>query len=181
MPLQHIANQILTLADRHASTPVLVTPPYLSFRKNFFVELSRELATHTDRDLRIEWYRNLPGVRTIFSDQFAAWHVKSVNRLLRRMHPTQTQPPHELAPRSILKQALAAFESRVTLPAASSKPMPAATRSCTLQITAAITRPGGKNRDLVVGISDIHQKLPDWATAIWLGTSEEEVKRWQAA
>ena len=36
MPLQQIAHQIITLADRRASTPVLVTPPYLSFRRAVF-------------------------------------------------------------------------------------------------------------------------------------------------
>ncbi|MGI9446002.1 MAG: hypothetical protein ACR2N1_26280 [Rubripirellula sp.] len=181
MPLQQIAHQIITLADRRASTPVLVTPPYLSFRRQFFVELSRELATHTDRDLRIDWYRNLPGVRTLVSDQIAAWHVKSVNRLLDRMTAAKAKKLRKAAILSVSEELNAESDSTVTRQSARHQQTAEDTQIATVQITAAIARPGGKNRDLVIGLSDVRQKLPDWTTAIWLGTSEEEVKRWHAA
>lgn len=181
MPLPQIAHQIITLADRRASTPVLVTPPYLSFRKQFFVELSRELAAHTDRDLRIDWYRNLPGVRTLVSDQIAAWHVKSVNRSLGRMTAAKLRHLRKADKLCVSEDPTAASNSTVTRQSARQQRSADDTQIATMQITAAIARPGGKSRDLVIGLSDIRQKLPDWTTAIWLGTSEEEVQRWHAA
>lgn len=181
MPLQNIANQILTLADRRASTPVLVTPPYLSFRKHFFVELSWELASRTDRNLRIDWYRNLPGVRTILSDQLAAWHVKSLNRLLARRDRTAAKLPLTSDEQTSRAAPLSTIDSSAPQHPGYNQHLKMPTSSCTVQITAAIARPGGKNRDLVIGLSDVRQKLPDWTTAIWLGTTQEEVKRWQAA
>ena len=181
MPLQQIAHQIITLADRRASTPVLVTPPYLSFRKQFFVELSRELASHTERDLRIDWYRNLPGVKTIVSDQIAAWHVKSVNRLLGRMTAAKAKHLQTADGITTSENLLANSESNATRQPAQHREITEHTQIATVQITAAIARPGGKSRDLVIGLSDVRQKLPEWTTAIWLGTSEEEVKRWHAA
>lgn len=181
MPLQQIAHQILTLADRRASTPVLVTPPYLSFRKQFFVELSREIANHTERDVRVDWYRGLPGVRTILTDQIASWHVKSVNRLLRRVSAGKDAQPNQELGSHPQTDSLVLPESTVYPNPASNRRPAARPQIATVQITAAIARPGGKSRDLVIGLSDVRQRLPDWTTAIWLGTSAKEVKRWQAA
>ena len=181
MPLQQIARQIITLADTCASTPVLVTPSYLSFRREFFFELSRELAAHTDRDLRIDWYRDLPGVRTIISDQLAAWHVKSVNRLLSRTPSTNGNQTQEAAIRKNTAQQTAASNPTAKRHRELHMPAAAHPQKATLQITARIARPGGKGRDLVIGLSDVRQKLPEWTTAIWLGTSKEELKRWNAA
>ncbi len=181
MPLQQIAYQIITLADKRGSTPVLVTPPYLSFRKQFFVELSRELAAHTDRDLRIDWYRNLPGVRTIISDQLAAWHVKSVNRLLERMSIAKANQLARPASNTLSDKRMVPAETTAASPQAHNQDGSDRTQTATVQITAAIARPGGKTRDLVVGLSDVRQCLPEWTTAIRLGASREEIERWQAA
>jgi hypothetical protein len=181
MPLQQIAHQILTLADRRASTPVLVTPPYLSFRKQFFVELTREIANHTERDLRVDWYRGLPGVRTILTDQLASWHVKSVNRLLRRVSAGKAKQPTQGLGNQQPMDSLVLPESTGYQNPASDRRPTARPQIATIQITAAIARPGGKSRDLVIGLSDVRQRLPDWTTAIWLGTSAQEVKHWQAA
>ncbi|MGI9469449.1 MAG: hypothetical protein ACR2OA_20175 [Rubripirellula sp.] len=181
MPLQQIAHQIITLADRRASTPVLVTPPYLSFRKQFFAELSRELADHTERDLRIDWYRNLPSVRTILSDQLAAWHVKSVNRLLSHMTVSKARQAHKTATNSTPAESAGTTDINVSRQPALDQPRALLTQHATVQITATIARPGGQGRDLVIGLSDARQKLPNWTTAIWLGTSAQEVERWQAA
>ena len=181
MPLQQIAHQIITLADRRASTPVLVTPPYLSFRKQFFIELARELTAHTERDLRIDWYRDLPGVRTIISDHLAAWQVKSVNRVLARLSTANEHQFLKAEGSNHSSQATGPSDSNAVRQSTHHERAAAPTQMATLQITAAIARPGGKTRDLVIGLSDIRQKLPDWTTAIWLGTSQEEVKRWHAA
>lgn len=185
MPLQQIAHQIITLADRRASTPVLVTPPYLSFRQQFFVELSLEISTHTDRRIRIDWYRGLPSLRTIISDQMAAWHVKSVNRMLKKRPPIQADAESGLAldlnagSKEIHPSYSGSSDARHAETKTGAKVGPNAI--ATVQITASIARPGGKNRDLVIGLSDARQKLPNWTTAIWLGTSQAEIKAWNAA
>ena len=179
MPLQQIAQQIITLADRRASTPVLVTPPYLSFRQQFYLELTQELGRHTSRTVRIDWYRGLPGLRTLISDQLAAWHVKSINRMLR----TQGDRGSANAPKT--PSAGERSHSNVESVQPDHEPVAEFAQSdspkAAVQITASIARPGGKTRDLVIGLADVRQKLPDWTTAIWLGTSQSEIDQWRAA
>ena len=169
MPLQQIVEQILTLSEHRASTPVLVTPNYLSLRKQFFVELTGELWRHTDRNVRIDWYRGLPGIRTMVSDQFAGWHAKSINRSLSRIatnHRTESGQKTEAAASSAIPVS---HQPATQLPHAM------------IQLTATIARPGGKTRELVVGLSDIGQTLPDWTTAIWLGASQADLNKISAA
>ena len=179
MPLQQIAQQIITLADRRASTPVLVTPPYLSFRHQFYLELTQELSRHTERTVRIDWYRGLPGFRTLISDQLAAWHVKSINRVLR----TQGDPGSANAPET--PSTGERSHTSVELGQPDHDPFAALAQTgspkAAVQITASIARPGGKTRDLVIGLADVRQQLPDWTTAIWLGTSQSEIDQWRAA
>ena len=179
MPLQQIAQQIITLADRRASTPVLVTPPYLSFRQQFYVELTQELGRHTSRTVRIDWYRGLPGLRTLISDQLAAWQVKSINRMLR----TQGDRGSANAPETPSKRERS--DTSVELGQPDHEPVAELAQTgspnAAVQITASIGRPGGKTRDLVLGLADVRQKLPDWTTAIWLGTSQSEIDQWRAA
>ena len=179
MPLQQIAQQIITLADKQASTPVLVTPPYLSFRQQFYVELTQELGRHTSRTVRIDWYRELPGLRTLISDQLAAWHVKSINRMLR----TQDGRRSAKAPKTPSTGERSHSSVELVQPVHDPVAELARTGSpkAALQITASIGRPGGKTRDLVIGLADVRQKLPDWTTAIWLGTSQSEIDQWRAA
>ena len=181
MPLQQIAHHIITLADKRASTPVLVTPPYLSFRPQFFVELTREIAKHTDRSIRLDWYRGLPGVRSIVSDQVAAWQVKSVNRILRKTFFTRVHASIELGHGRVCESSIPVTNPASSISNGEVKPRLLVEQGAKVQITATIARPGGKSRDLIIGLSDVRQRLPDWTSAIWLGTSAEEVKRWQAA
>jgi hypothetical protein len=180
--LQQIAHQILTLTEQRASTPVLVTPTYLSFRKQFFVELCRELTRHTDRNLRIDWYRKLPGVRTIVVDQLAAWQVKSINRVLQREVVHQRgQTDITLASNDARQSPRSGSDSPINTHPTIGRSAAGGKQIAAVQITATISRPGGKARDLVIGLSDVRQKLPEWTTAIWMGTSQQEVRRWQAA
>jgi len=179
MPLQQIAHQIITLADRRASTPVLVTPPYLSFRQQFYVELTQELSRHTERNVRIDWYRGLPGLRSLISDQLAAWQVKSINRRLRRECDRASTGAHA-SPKAAGQSHSSVQIGAPLLPPATT-PQQAGGPKAAVQITASIARPGGKTRDLVIGLADMRQKLPDWTTAIWLGTSPSEIDHWRAA
>lgn len=181
MPLQQIAQQIITLADRRASTPVLVTPSYLSFRREFFVELTRELSCHTDRSIRIDWYRAFPGVRTLVSDQFAAWQVRSLNRLLQQKCNPPSRHPLLRKSEHADRHSVAQSDCSIHPQRVNERHAGAPKQQATVQITAAIGRPGGKTRDLVIGLADVRQKLPPWTVAIRMGTTEEEIARWHAA
>lgn len=55
MPLQSLATEIVRLSERHALTPVLVMPSYLSLREAFFIELCTALSQQTQRPIRIDW------------------------------------------------------------------------------------------------------------------------------
>jgi hypothetical protein len=46
--------------------------------------------------------------------------------------------------------------------------------SASIQITASIARPGGRNRKLVIGLCDHRLPLPTWTTKIRLGSSPGE-------
>ncbi len=79
-PLDLLSTQLVRLSEQRGSTPVLITPPHLSLRKQFFVELVRSLSTVTTRTIRIDWYRPVPSVASVVSDLFASWRVVSTNR-----------------------------------------------------------------------------------------------------
>jgi hypothetical protein len=178
MPLQKIAKQIVSLADRHASTPVLITPPYLSFRPRFFIELTRELLTHTNRSIRVDWHRGMPSALTLLSDQVAAFQARAINRALLQsgLASTVMGSPIKRKHSSKLTSDLSADET----PPPDAQAFPDH-QNASLQITATIARPGGPTRDLVIGLSDARQELPPWTTAIWLGSSPQEIQRLRAA
>jgi hypothetical protein len=85
MPLQQLAEEIIRLSQRRASTPVLVTPKYLSLRKRFFLELIGTLAANTERSMRIDWYRPMPGNFSLVGDWIAAARVSITNRAIASM------------------------------------------------------------------------------------------------
>ena len=178
MPLQQIAKHIVILADRRASTPVLITPPYLSFRASFYIELTRELSTHTNRSIRIDWYKGMPTPTTLLSHQVAAWQVRSINRALLRQ-TSGTRHRRTQMTRGIENSSSQNFQQGDQAPPALQPREHAPIAS--VQIAATIARPGGQNRDLVIGLADARLQLPLWTTAIWLGSSPAEIQRLKSA
>ena len=141
MPLRELADEILRLSEHRASTPVLVTPSYLSFRQRFFLELVRTLANKTDRSIRIDWYRRMPGYFSFIGDSLASLRVSRDNRALARL---MSQHCGNVGP--------------------------SVGSAAKIQIAATIARPGGAERDLVVGLCDHRLELPPWTTPIRLGS-----------
>ena len=82
MPLRQLADEIIRLSERHRSTPVLVTPNYLSLRTRFFLELVGTLVEKTDRSIRIDWYRGMPSLFSLVGDRIASAHAARMNRAL---------------------------------------------------------------------------------------------------
>ncbi|MGI9470164.1 MAG: hypothetical protein ACR2NZ_01440 [Rubripirellula sp.] len=144
MPLDSIVTEILQLSERRASTPVLVTPAYLSFRGDFFLELVTAVGRQSSRRVRLDWYRGMPGPMTILADRVASRRVNRINRQL----SAQSADPAE---------------------------------SAYMQITAAIGRPGGSKRDLVIGLADARLELPGWTTPIRLGATPGELVALQSS
>lgn len=87
-----LSKQLVRLSEQRGSTPVLVTPPYLSLRRPFFVELVRSIASVTTRPIRIDWYRPVPSVASLASDTVAHWRVASTNRAIASI----AEPTHPL-------------------------------------------------------------------------------------
>lgn len=79
-PLDLLSTQLVRLSEQRGSTPVLITPPHLTLRNRFFVELVKSLATITNRPIRIDWYRPVPSVSSVVTDLFANWRVVCTNR-----------------------------------------------------------------------------------------------------
>jgi hypothetical protein len=82
MPLQEIADEIIRLSQHRGSTPVLVTPSYLSLRRRFFLELIETLAGKSAQSIRIDWYRPMPGLFTFIGDRIASARAARINRSL---------------------------------------------------------------------------------------------------
>jgi hypothetical protein len=84
MPLSQLADEITRLSHAGRTTPVLVTPDYLSLRRVFFAELVDALAQRTDRAVRIDWcVSGQTGLAALLRRPFARWQADSINRLLR--------------------------------------------------------------------------------------------------
>ena len=82
MPLRHLADEIIRLSERHGSTPVLVTPHYLSLRDAILPGIGRCAAEKTDRSIRIDWCRGIPSLFSLVGDQIARAHAARMNRAL---------------------------------------------------------------------------------------------------
>jgi hypothetical protein len=87
MPLHELADEIIRLSQRHVSTPVLVTPSYLSLRQRFFIELVGTLAEMSHRSIRIDWYRGVPGLFSLMGHRVASLRVNRINRALDSKRP----------------------------------------------------------------------------------------------
>ncbi len=140
MPFAQLADEIIRLSDADVSTPVLVTPSYLSLRRAFIVELAGTLSQKSDRPVRIDWYRcGGGGLMGLISQWWALRRATSINRSLRR---------------------------RATLLQSQSLEV-----NASVQVTAAIGRPGGIANVLVVGLCDERHELSGWTTPIRIGGS----------
>lgn len=82
MPLHQLADEIVRLNEQHRSTPVLVTPRYLSLRKSFFVDLVVTLFEKTGRSIRIDWCRGMPSPFSLVGDRIASVRAARMNRAL---------------------------------------------------------------------------------------------------
>ncbi len=81
-PLSLLSDEIIRLSETCVSTPVLVTPTYLSLRDEFLVELVGTLAKKSARRIRIDWFRGGSGVASLIGDLWAARRARSINRQL---------------------------------------------------------------------------------------------------
>lgn len=91
MPLRKLADEIIRVSSQQASTPVLVTPSYLSLRKRFFVELIDALAETSGRSIRIDWCHGVPGPMSLISHRIANFHARRINRAVARRHPSSAE------------------------------------------------------------------------------------------
>ena len=82
-PLAELAQTIVRLSDHHGSTPVLVTPGYLSLQPPFFAALASEICGRTGRSVRFDWHRRGGGPAAVLADWWAQWNVARINRTLR--------------------------------------------------------------------------------------------------
>ncbi|MCG8652474.1 MAG: hypothetical protein MI861_21715 [Pirellulales bacterium] len=51
-----LAGEIVHLSESPTATAVLMTPPYLALRREFFVELAAQIVDRTPRRIRIDWF-----------------------------------------------------------------------------------------------------------------------------
>ena len=144
MPLTQLAEEIIRVSQWDHSTPVLVTPSYLSLRRQFFVELVKSISAKTNRRIRIDWQRRLPGYFTLIGDAWASWEVRWHNRAL-----------------AALSRGSATTAS-IQITASIARPK---------RVEQDVDQGRDTDQDLVVGLSAPHLELPPWATPIRLGGS----------
>jgi len=141
MLLQQLARQIWIIRKRATSTPVLVTPSYLTLQAPFFVALATELAACDQRQVRFDWYRGMPGAFSFGGDWVARRKTARINRAFT----------------SVLQPVGLATSMRITA---------AIGRPSGLQLSS--TSP---SQDLVIGISADRHELPTWTTPIRLAAT----------
>ncbi len=113
MPLRHLVTEILRISATgpanlgaggavSPSTPVLVTPSYLSLRPAFFLQLAEELVVQADRPVRFDWYCARSGqLLSLVGDVWASRFAASVNRLL--MESKRPRPDDASHPAAVLQ------------------------------------------------------------------------------
>lgn len=80
--LEELAQAIIRLNEQHASTPVLVSPRYLSLQPPFFVALASQIHGHSGRSLRFDWHRRRSGLAAALTDRWAQLQAARINRAL---------------------------------------------------------------------------------------------------
>lgn len=130
--LDTLASVMAELSQHRGLTPVMVTPLSITPEPIFFRQLASTLHGIVCREIRFDWFRQVPRGIPLLNDLWAMRLSRRVNRELTRY-----------------RTSAVAGES-------------------SLQITPMLARPGGRNRQFVVGWADETQKLPNWAAAIHL-------------
>jgi len=138
MPLQQLAGQISVIRSRACSTPVLVTPSYLSLQAPFFVALSTELALCDHRLIRFDWLREVPGAFSFGRDFLADRKATRINRTLAS------------SLQSIGTKASIQITAAIGRPSSASSSL------------------ASSSEDLVIGICADHHERPTWTTPIRL-------------
>ncbi|MGB7324161.1 MAG: hypothetical protein WBD31_04780 [Rubripirellula sp.] len=149
MSLDLLAGEIVRLSKLGRTTPVLVTPTYLSFRPMFFQQFVEAVSKRTDRPVRVDWLRTGQGIASVISDAMAKREAAKITRLLQR----NTATSHS-----------------VELSSSIGRPVPQSSGSG--KNASGMTAIGGSNRTpIVIGLCHTGESLPTWATAIPLGES----------
>ncbi len=84
MSLDLLAEEVVRLSATGQTTPVLVTPTYLSFRPLFYHQLVVAVAKLTDRPVRVDWLRTGSGVSSLIANAFAKREAARITRRLQR-------------------------------------------------------------------------------------------------
>ncbi len=141
MSLERLADEIIRIANTGRSTPVIVTPSYLSFRPLFFSQFTTLLASRTDRPVRIDWQRGDSfwnrGIGSAIGDRIAGRKAGKITRMMDQIRPGTSIQVTESIGRP----------SRQT----------------------GIESGGSESSELVIGLCHTGQPLPAWATPIKLG------------
>ncbi|TWU33801.1 hypothetical protein Poly41_47990 [Novipirellula artificiosorum] len=75
---------MIRIGQDTATTPVLVTPSFLSFRANFYVALASQFAEHRIRSVRFDLASPVGGFWQTLKNGCLAWRVHRYNRILAR-------------------------------------------------------------------------------------------------
>ncbi|QDT05586.1 hypothetical protein K227x_39870 [Rubripirellula lacrimiformis] len=144
MSLEPLANRIVEICRSGDTTPVLVTPKYLSFRPAFYQQFVAVLAQRSGRTVRIDWLRTETGIMAMISDTMAMQDAKRITRMLRKR---------------------CSADHSIELTSSIGRP-----RSATASSLDGRQR-NTANRDdaLVIGLCHVGQPLPEWVTPIPLG------------
>ncbi|TWU47721.1 hypothetical protein [Rubripirellula reticaptiva] len=149
MSLDVLAGEIVRLSTLGRTTPVLVTPTYLSFRPMFFRHFVEAVSRQTDRPVRVDWLRTGQGIASVISDVMAKREAAKITRLLRR----NTSTKHS-----------------VELSSSIGRPLQGQSDSGKKQ--KGKTAVGESHQTpIVIGLCHTGEILPTWATAIPLGES----------
>ena len=82
MPLRQLARQFVKIHKRAATTPVLVTPSYLSLQPPFYVALAVEISGYRRKPIRFDWCREIPGAFQFAGHWLAIRKARRINRAL---------------------------------------------------------------------------------------------------
>ena len=146
MSLAALASLVVRSGASGLRTPVLVVPPSLSLKRQFFVALCDELiiASHGQQGdradavssqlqaIQIDWVRGRGDLWSVISD-----------RLARK------------------------WGERIAAHVTKSSGVP-----CRFQLSASISRPSPQRQALVLGLSDTHVALSPWTHPIYLSNSD---------
>ena len=80
--LAELADALVRLSDRHASTPAVVTPTYLSLRPPFFVALADQIHSRSGRWPQFDWHRHTGALAASLTDRWARRRAATINRAL---------------------------------------------------------------------------------------------------